>query len=250
MLGTACVLLLVVAAPRSSSGEPMKAAREATAARAAELQGTACVEVDDPDSRIAREATTAILSSVDELGRSFEATQEPYLLYWRGLLSGCVKRNDRAAADLRLFVAEVADDELYAAQVADAQRRLERLEAGDKRAGAPGPEVAAAVAGGSLLGAGGLLVAGGISNADAARRSQVAFDAGTRPWVDTDALATEGESRTVTANALFVASILSSATGTALVVAAAASQRRPAPVVALALPLNDGAVLVVAGRLP
>ncbi|HCP44481.1 MAG TPA: hypothetical protein DIU15_00365 [Deltaproteobacteria bacterium] len=114
----------------------------------------------DHCAQAAGEATTKAAESVvlvsdvwARVSAQLEASQEPYLLYWRGVLAQCLDQEDRALQDLVAFSEAPADSNLFMELVRDARRRTRRLRAAQRSA--DGKQVPAALGLGLGLSLGG-----------------------------------------------------------------------------------------------
>jgi hypothetical protein len=69
---------------------------------------------------VVTDAWQTVIAAYDRTGRG-------YLVYWRGILSQCIGQDERAAADLQLFIELEQFDERFSALVKDARKRLRRM---------------------------------------------------------------------------------------------------------------------------
>lgn len=240
---------MLTAAPAAAS-EPAPASRVAAEA-AAETADLHCADVTTGAATESAEALAAVSLVLAQVSRAHDASGATYLLYWRGLLNACVGLEERSVEDLSAFLAGVGDDAAYAAQVEHARGRLRRLRGELNARSAPPRAVFGVVFGGVLLGAGGTLAGLSGWQGQATRDAQAAFASGTRPWVDTDTIAQQGEDAAATSNALAGASIGTGVAGAVVIVVAAATASTGAtvPAVAVLVPRSEGGVcLQVGGR--
>ena len=221
----------------------------ATAQAAAEIVDLHCAEVAGGQATESAEALTAVTPVLAQVSRAHDATGETYLLYWRGVLGACVGQEERAIADLGLFIEGVEGDAAYAAQLKDARARLRRLTRGSGDNSSSSSPIAGVVLGSTFLGGGGVL--GGLAGwqARAAQDSQAAFSAGLRPWGDTDAIGQDGEDSADASNALLAGSIGSAVAGAVAIAISAATSKKVPSASAVLVPMPEGgAALRIGGR--
>mgnify|MGYP006928213244 CR=1 FL=1 len=220
---------------------------QAAAQAASTVADAHCADVAAGQATQFAEALAEVTPALRDVSQAFDATKKVYLLYWRGLLSACVGQEERAIQDLQAFVAGVDDRPSFAAQVEDAQRRLQRL-GGVQTVQGPPRNAGGFVAGVALVGAGGAL--GGLSGwqGQLAQDGQAEFNAGARDWAETDAIGQEAESNANASNALLGAGIGSGVAG-AVVLAVAAATGKVVATTAVLVPLPEGGLaLRIGGR--
>ena len=108
---------------------------EAAAAAAAEVFDTHCSATALDDNTAAAGAVAAVSQTWELVSAALDSTDAIYLRYWRGVLAQCLSQEDRALGDLRQFVVEADGSTLWATLIAQAKKRILRLE----RAQAGGP---------------------------------------------------------------------------------------------------------------
>ena len=162
------------------SGWPGSSAAQETAAddlavRASGVHAEHCADIHASDMTVAVQGYAAVAEIWGELDSALKEADapQPYLLYWRGLLSQCLNRDAEAASDLEGFLKATeflgAVDETRQGQLKsmarDAQKRLKRLGSDDTTAARPQPKPVDGKrgSGAALLVAGSLAAAGGIS---------------------------------------------------------------------------------------
>lgn len=99
------------------------------ALRASAVHEAHCSDVVTAETVKAGRAMGAVSAAWTAVGEAHEATPEPWLLYWRGLLAQCLGQEERALADLEQFLDSSSGAAQYAAQRDEAARRVELLEA-------------------------------------------------------------------------------------------------------------------------
>jgi len=123
------------------------------AQRASAAVDAHCSDIkSEADDSLAAEGVVAVGEVWAEVARAWEADGPLHLLYWRGRLASCLDQDDRARDDLTAFVEQAGDAPEHISQVAEARRRLRRLESPSN---GPPPGAPMIIAGVSLLAAGG-----------------------------------------------------------------------------------------------
>ena len=97
------------------------------AARAWEVHQAQCAEVAAGSDASAADSMVEVTEVWREVISTYEKTGASFLLYWRGVLAQCLGQPERAAEDLKLFVALEEFEDDFAAQVRDARARLRRV---------------------------------------------------------------------------------------------------------------------------
>ncbi len=237
-LGLVLVLGVVQAAEgEEPAAEGTAAVGEALAAEAAAVLALRTLE--DSCARIARgslqDRAAAIRRTADaweQVDRAYAAHPEPYLLYWRGVLAGCLEEREESTQDLQAFVA-TADRTVYPGMLKDARRRLRRLGAAIDTAPPPpttGPLLAAT---GALAGAGlgTLAISGGLRAQQVAAVDELQGVVHTRAQIDELDAAVVGFDRASVGTGLAAAALGLASVGTGIV-ALATGGRAPAVAVA------------------
>ncbi len=224
------------------------------AERAAAAHEAQCSDVAAGKATAAAEALARVGPVLAEVSRSYDASGEPFLLYWRGMLNQCLDQEDRAASDLAAFVKAAAAWPVYAEQVTEAKRRLRGLlPEGGSTTQPSGPAPGGIVAGASLLGAGALF--GGLSGwqGGLSAQAQTDWDAGLQPYDELETIRQDGQASADASNGLLAGAIGLGLGGlTAFVITATTSgpkAPRAASVLPTAWPLPEGgAALGLVGR--
>jgi len=118
-------------APAPETAGPAAPAEDpaALAVRAHAVHEQWCADIAGSDERsIESEGIAEVAPVWRDVSHAWEATEIPFLLYWTGVLELCLDRRERAAEDLAAFVELAADDPTLEPQVAEARRRLRRLD--------------------------------------------------------------------------------------------------------------------------
>jgi hypothetical protein len=71
-------------------------------------------------------ALQQVARTLEVVGAAYEETEQPYLLYWRGVLFQCLGQYERAKDDLETFVESEKGSSTYVDQVQQAKLYLER----------------------------------------------------------------------------------------------------------------------------
>ncbi len=224
------------------------------AERAATAHEAHCSDVAAGKATAAAEALARVGPVLAEVSRSYDASGEPFLLYWRGMLNQCLDQEDRAASDLAAFVKAAAAWPVYAEQVTEAKRRLRGLlPATGTTKNAAGPAPGGIVAGASLLGAG--AVFGGLSGWQGSKSAvaQADWDAGLQPYDDLATIQQDGQDAADASNGLLAGAIGFGLGGLAAFVITASTSGSNSPRAASALPTawplpDGGAALGLVGR--
>lgn len=221
------------------------------AVEAARVRDELCSDAAGSDTTLAATVSTEASAVWSRVSAAYESSQEPFLLYWRGVLEQCLDLEERASEDLERFLLESGDDATYADLARDARRRLRRLAAG----GGDGPDAGPAVATGIATAAGaGLLSALAAWQQDVSAVAEARYYSGTLstaqfPFVESDVqeAAVRRNALAVAAGALAAGSIASFVVvGTRS--GGASSDLRGQPVISLAPRPEGGFVLGASGR--
>jgi hypothetical protein len=133
------MVLIVALGLMAPSAFAQDRARPGTAAEAALLaaqtHGEHCADAKGDDIEVAGSSIAVVAAVWADVSRVTDASREPGLLYWRGLLAECLGRKDKAEQDLSAFVERYGDDPGWAQPVQESRRRLRRMGALD---GEPG----------------------------------------------------------------------------------------------------------------
>ena len=113
-------MLLLVPAVAAASAEDV-------AVEAAQIVELHCSDAVADDTTTAAQSVTAVSPTWARVSEQYEASGEPWLLYWRGVLGACLNQDKKAIEDLDGFVAALGDDPAWSESVRDAERRLRRL---------------------------------------------------------------------------------------------------------------------------
>lgn len=122
------------------------------AVEAARVRDELCSDAAGSDTTLAATVSTQVSEVWGQVSAAYEASPEPYLLYWRGVLEQCLDLEERARLDLERFLLESGDDTAYVALARDAKRRLRRLAAGERGGSKAAPAVVLGVATGAGAG--------------------------------------------------------------------------------------------------
>ena len=79
------------------------------AAQAAEVWQENCADTQSAGGKKVGASFAAAGTAFEAVSEALETTPAPELLYWRGLLGGCLGRDDLADDDLSHFVQRVGD---------------------------------------------------------------------------------------------------------------------------------------------
>lgn len=140
---------------------------EAAARSAHEVLAEHCADVAAREANLVASSVVTVSAVWQEVGRQYEASSEPYLLYWRGVLAQCLGFDELATTDLGRFEEEEASSAAHAGLVQDARRRLRRLGTASRPTfPAPG---AAQITVLSLLGSGGVFAGVSAARGEALR---------------------------------------------------------------------------------
>lgn len=240
-LGPALALLWLLAGSAQAAASDDDEAAQQAAQAAADVVDLHCADVVAGRATESAEALAAVSPVLAQVSRAHDASGATYLLFWRGLLNACVGQEGRGVEDLEGFLASVGDDPAYAAQVTEAQSRLRRLKGEPDPALATSKAVPGIVAGGVLLGTGGVLAGLSGWQGQITQDAQAEHIAGSRDWVLTDEIGQRGEEAATASNALLAASIGTGVAG-AVVIAVAAATGKAGSTVALLAPLPEGGV--------
>ncbi len=251
------LLLVLVLLPSAVHAKDLA---EQIAAKAQKTHQENCAEAAGAGAESDAALATAEVGAVwAEVALVHEETGATWLLYWRGLLAQCIGQTERAADALTEFVQSDASVTGMDAMVRDARKRLKRLRPGGvppKRATPakvprppPSPEQRARsgrVVGGIVLamGAVGVGVGSGVgfsefSSTRTTLTTQVLLAA------DSDSLITRGDGQIAASVGLAIGAGF---VAVASIAAFAGASRLSPQVAVLAVPLPDGAGLVLGGR--
>lgn len=214
------------------------------ALEAAQVRDELCTDVAGDETTLAAQSLTRVGDVWARVSEAYEASQEPFLLYWRGVLGQCLNQDARAKADLEGFLAGSSGEATYTDLVRDARRRLRRLDA-DTKVERPGWRTPLE------LGIG-FAAAAGVTGALAGWQNQVSLDALER-WKSGELLTAEysfvqADSLEAWQRRNVLLAVCGGLAGTATVALLwSASLGDKPPVAALALPTEDGFVLSMGG---
>ncbi len=113
----------------------MAATPSEAALEAARVRDELCSDAAGSDTTLAANVHTEVSRVWSEVSGAFESSQQPFLLYWRGVLEQCLDQDERARDDLERFLLDSGDDPSYADLARDARRRLRRLAAAEQGGG-------------------------------------------------------------------------------------------------------------------
>lgn len=122
----------MLCAPRFATAGPADDA----ALEAAEVAGEHCANLSSRRPEEIVRANKVVADTLEKLQGAIDASQEPTLLYWRGILVQCLDRPETAIVDYEAFIASKGGDAMYASMVREAKARLNRLK-GRKRGEGP-----------------------------------------------------------------------------------------------------------------
>lgn len=182
-------LLALLAAPALAASPGEDAAK-----RAADTHEAWCSDAATGRATRHADALVELAPVLQEVSSVFEASGEPFLLYWRGLLNRCLSQHTQAQDDLRAFVSYAGASDVYASQVERAVALLRRYAAQEGGARSqPSP-----VLGGVVVGAGlavGSAALGGLAGwqGGLATEGQARYDEGQRSWADSQIIADEAD---------------------------------------------------------
>lgn len=241
------------AEPAAEAAEPAPKATPAVTAASVAQEADAvvtehCSDAAVADGTQAARAVATVSSVLARVSEVHDATGEPWLLYWRGVLQACIDREERAIEDLQAFLATPDPGDVNKAQREDAERRLRRLGVRVEDPSAAAAPPVGAIVGGGLLGAGGVL--GGLGAWQGARTADLTaeFAAGKRPWAETELLGFEAEETGNRATGLSAAAVGLGVGGVAAFVITAVTSKTGAPVAAVVVPTSSGVALSIGGR--
>ena len=240
------LLWLLPAPAQAASAEDEEGAAQVALA-AAEVVDQHCADVAAGQTTEYAEALVAVTPVLAQVSRAYDKSSITYLLYWRGLLSACVGQSERGLADLEAFLAAVGTDKAYAAQATIARNRVRRLTGGRVPQSTLPQAAPGIVAGGVLLGAGGVFAGLSGWQGQATADAQTRFALGARPWQQTDAIGQEWQDAASASNGLLVASIGSGVAGAVVLIASAGGGRKSRLPSAALLPLPEGGVALQLG---
>jgi hypothetical protein len=106
-----------------------------------------CAEAAGEDITRAAESVALVSDVWARVSAQVESSRKVYLVYWRGVLAQCLDQEDKAMNDLQTFVKARKGSELWAGLIADAEKRIARLE---RQATGPGPVHPGWLVGGGL----------------------------------------------------------------------------------------------------
>jgi hypothetical protein len=244
-----CCLLLPAFALAQAPPEGDEA--EALALEAAQAHQRHCSDAAGMNMSNRTTAVAEVSAVWARVHGELERSRKAYLLYWRGVLGECLDQEEPALADLKAFVAARAGSDRYATQVADAQRRIRRLERSLGGAGGgsvAGPVVAVALG----VGAG---TAGGLAGWQWGVATTTADELYAEPHSGTtltELVATGDRAQTTSRVLVGTAAGLGVGSVVAIIASAAAPKRtagveRPLPVFAVA-PTPEGVAFSLGGR--
>jgi len=154
-----CLLTLIAAllvAPPALAQEQESSADPESEALAQEAHAVLlahCAEAAGEDITRAAESVALVSDVWARVSAQVESSRKVYLLYWRGVLAQCLDQEDKAMNDLQAFVKARKGSELWAGLIADAEKRIARLErqAAGPREVNPGWFVGGGLAAGSAI---------------------------------------------------------------------------------------------------
>ena len=247
MRGTSRIIWILAVVLTASLAE---AADERVAQQAAEASADVvdrhCADVVAERVTEYAEALAAVTPVLAQVSRAYDASGAAYLLYWRGLLSACVGQVERSIIDLEAFLVGVGDDQAYTAQSREARIRLSRLRGEPAAGGQAPPAAAGVVAGGILLGAGGVLAGVSGWQGQLAQSWQAEFETGGRLWAESEVIAQDAATAATTSNALLAACVGSGVAGAVVVAVSAATGARQRSA-AVVVPLPEGGLALHVG---
>ena len=228
----------------------------AAAMAASQVHEQHCADTSGNDVSVFGAAMSQGSGALVEVSAAYDATKDPSLLFWRGLLALCIGREDVGATDLQAFLDGVEGQSAYSDQIRDARRRLRRVQVSLERGSDSTPAPGGIVAGVGLAAGTGAFA--GLSSWQAVelRLATENLVEGRFQQADIDAALEEGPQQAERANAFLGAAVgMGVRSLVAFVVTAAtrgrsagaASWNAPAPVLALA-PTPGGAHLTVGVR--
>ena len=124
------VVILLIPVSARAEAEEVTSSPEALAKQAAGVLEAECADVATTRATSSAEALAVLGPVFAEVSRVYDATEAPFLLYWRARLAACLSQEERAATDYKVFIAAATDQPAYTSQVIDSRKRLERLQPG------------------------------------------------------------------------------------------------------------------------
>ncbi len=118
------ILALLLATPLAAADEPTA---DDVAVLAAEVHQEHCADIYGDSVDLAAEGYTAVAPVWQQVNQVYDEGQQPFLLYWRGLLAACLGQRDASMDDLQAFIAAEGENKDLDAMVGDAQRRMTRI---------------------------------------------------------------------------------------------------------------------------
>jgi len=123
LLCSALAALVWLSSPGLVSAEE---ARDA-AVRADQVNQEHCADLYSERVERAASAMVAVADVWRHVDAVYRRTGEPYLLYWRGVLAQCLRRDEAATEDLQSFAASQTGSAIFDTMARDARARLRRL---------------------------------------------------------------------------------------------------------------------------
>mgnify|MGYP006928186478 CR=1 FL=1 len=225
---------------------PSLAQASDVATTAAEVWQEHCADTQSAGGKKAGASFAAVGTAFSQVSDALETAPAPELLYWRGLLGGCLGRADLADEDLSAFLLRVGDDPVYATQAEDARRRLARAMSSTPTV-KTGPDPAGLILGAGMAAGSAVLFAGSGAAYDELQGHYTFVYGGN---VRRDAFDSEeviGDEIATRTNVLLISGGVAAAASLAAFVVTSARANAPR-VAALIAPLPDGVALSLAGR--
>ena len=242
---TLAVLLML---PLSARAAERSEDAEAVAAEAEQVMQQNCSDAAGDDTTLAAQSVARVSEVWARVSATLEATRKIYLLYWRGVLAQCLDQEARALEDLQAFLSARGESTIWASLVANAERRVGRLERKLGRARGPAPAVGPVLGAVALGGASGAFAAlSGWQWAQAEAQGQALYS-GAHIGPNAPAFYAEGDQLADRSRAFLGASV---GTGAAAVVIAVVGAARGGAAVAAApfvVPADGGLVLGIGGQ--
>ncbi len=132
----AAALTVLAAAPAGASEEDEPDSAD-VALRASEVHAENCPEIYSRQVTLIAEGYRQVSSVWEDLYDEYDATGEPSLLYWRGMLALCLGQEDLGRDDLQGFIDALDEEQrdTLSDLVRRAESRLRRLEQAERQRG-------------------------------------------------------------------------------------------------------------------
>jgi hypothetical protein len=242
----AALLLLLLPLPAAAAERSQDA--EAVAAEAEQAVQSYCSDAAGDDTTLAAQSVARVSEVWARVSETLEQSRKVYLLYWRGVLAQCLDQEVRALDDLRGFLAARSDSTVWASLIADAERRVGRIERRIGGVRGPSPSTGPVVGSLALGGAAGAFAAlSGWQWSEAEAQAQRLY-AGDHIGPNAAAFYVEGDQLADRSRAFLVASVGTGAASVVIAVASAAQARSAVAAAPWLVPTDGGLALGIGGR--